>query len=102
MKLTKTDYRRAVTSFRSAFTVIELLVVVAIIAILASLLLPSLTRAKEITLSVKCKSNLKQMALGLQMYVQDNNGEYPAAGSGLDTDSWIQQVAKKWGWHSGC
>ena len=61
----------------SAFTLIELLVVVAIIAVLASLLLPSLARAKAVALATKCKSNLRQIGLGLGMYVADNEGEYP-------------------------
>ncbi len=62
---------------RQGFTLIELLVVIAIIAILAALLLPALSRAKEMTRSVQCKSNLHQVGLALGMYIQDNGGKYP-------------------------
>jgi prepilin-type N-terminal cleavage/methylation domain-containing protein/prepilin-type processing-associated H-X9-DG protein len=76
------------------FTLIELLVVIAVIAILASLLLPGLSGAKAIALNTKCKNNLKQLGLGLQMYVQDNDGEYPTAyHNGLGIDQWEEQVA---------
>lgn len=62
------------------FTLIELLAVIAIIAILAALLLPSLMAAKVAAQSAKCRNNLRQLGLALNLYVQDHSA-YPLCAS---------------------
>jgi prepilin-type N-terminal cleavage/methylation domain-containing protein len=86
---------------RQAFTLIELLVVIAIIAILAALLLPSLSKAKQRAWSSRCQSNLRQIGLGMKMFADDNSELYPESGDDIywgatdpntEKPGWMEQI----------
>ena len=77
---------------KNGFTLIELLVVIAIIGILASMLLPVLAKAKQKANDVKAMSNLKQVALAMQMYIGDNDETYPkvyGGAGGANRPQWL-------------
>ena len=72
----------------AGFTLIELLVVIAIIAILAGMLLPALSRAKETGKRISCVNQLRQLGLATAMYADENRGHYPVRELGRGPGAW--------------
>lgn len=98
---------------RCGFTLVELLVVIAIIAILASLLLPALSKAKSTALRAQCSSNLKQYGLYLQLYLADwskyplgfDENPGPPTSKSLDPIIYFNFSTNRfdvWKWHLKC
>ncbi|OGV46077.1 MAG: hypothetical protein A2017_03955 [Lentisphaerae bacterium GWF2_44_16] len=76
------------------FTLVELLIVIAIIAILASMLLPSLGRAKDAAKRISCTGTLKQLGSGLLMYANDWNSFFPQKGQNAEGYAWPLAIAE--------
>ena len=90
------NYSQRQQRLRCGFTLIELLVVISIIALLMSILMPSLGRARELAKKVVCKSNLKQINLAMVMYTYDNNGYFPLCGDVGNYHQYTDLVENHW------
>jgi len=95
--VTFVEWRDGPKSQRAAFTLIELVTVMAIIAVLAMILLPVLMRAKGTALTVQCLNNMKDLQRSYHLYVNENNGYLPLnfiAGSSGGRNSWVSGNAQ--------
>jgi prepilin-type N-terminal cleavage/methylation domain-containing protein/prepilin-type processing-associated H-X9-DG protein len=74
---------------RSGFTLMELLIVIAIIGVLAAILLPGLARSRESARRASCAAGLSQIGMGLHMYADEHDRQFPWSGGGNNADSLI-------------
>src|SRR5881409_3161367 len=74
---------------KRGFTLVELLVVIGIIALLISILLPALSKARESANRTKCLSNVRQIAMGFISYTQENRGSFPFVASSSLFEDWV-------------
>ncbi len=85
---------------RRAFSLIELLVVVAVVSLLLAILVPALRKARQVASRVSCAHNLKQIGLGMGMYLHDNDGTYPCATDPVSEDPvywlWMGRGWRRW------
>jgi prepilin-type N-terminal cleavage/methylation domain-containing protein/prepilin-type processing-associated H-X9-DG protein len=79
---------------RSAFTLVELLVVVAIIALLLSILLPALGGARQAAIRAQCLSNIRQLEMAQVTYAAENEDRLIAAGDGTEQGSWMTPLER--------
>ena len=88
------------TSRSRGFTLVELLVVIGIIALLISILLPALGKARKSAQEVLCESNVRQLGIGLRIYTESNRGWLPAAGEDGDSTTAALTLPDNQGWAS--